>query len=312
VNFELTDEQRMIKEGIGTILSRMAGPERCRTLLAEGAYDAELEKVLTEHGYLGMLSESGAGALEAVLMVEQVAKALGTVAIGALAVVGPALGLSELSGPIGLTIGPVRDGPVRFATSPGALLVAEGCEAFLCETVDGQVRPTSWSYPAAQVSIGSRRSLGVGSADTMMSWWRITIAAEIVGNATACLEVLLHHVKERNQFGRSIASFQALQHRLAQLYVQIEGSRWLTYRAAWVGGQPAEAAMAVAHSAAAGRRAVRECHQICGALGLTTEFDLHMWTMRVRSLCSEAGGLYGSRVDAGRLRWCPPSSSADQ
>jgi alkylation response protein AidB-like acyl-CoA dehydrogenase len=311
MNLELTDEQQMISEGVRTILERMAGPQRCRLLLEESAYDTALEDVLSEQGYLGMFSDPDAGPLEAVLMVEQVARALGTVATGALTVVAPALGVTGLRGPVGLSLGRPRDDtPVRFAAASGTLLVAEHGEAFLCDVDTAASLPTSWSYPAARVSLGSSRSLGPGSADRMLAWWRVTMAAEIVGNASACLDVLLGHLKQREQFGRSLATLQALQHRLALLFVQIEGARWLAYRAAWSGAPSADAALAAAQSVAAGRRTVRECHQICGALGLTTEFDLHMWTMRTRALCAEAGGLFATQVDAGRLRWRPSGSLA--
>lgn len=311
MNLELTDQQQMISEGVRTILERMAGPERCRFLLEESAYDTALEEVLREQGYLGMFSDPEVGPLEAVLMVEQVARALGTVATAALAVVAPALGISDMHGPVGLSLLPRSDdSPVRFATVSGTILVAEQDEAILYGVDAARSLPSSWGYPIAQVDISSRRPLGVGSADRMVAWWRVTIAAEIVGNASACLDVLLGHLKERQQFGRSLATFQALQHRLALLFVQIEGARWLAYRAAWSGAPSAEAALAAAQSVAAGRRTVRECHQICGALGLTTEFDLHMWTMRIRALCAEAGGLFGTQVDAGRLRWRPSGSLA--
>lgn len=258
-----------------------------------------------------MFSDPDAGPLEAVLMVEQVARALGTVATGALAVVAPALGVSALRGPVGLTLAlPRDDTPVRFAAVPGKLFMVEHGEAFLCEVDAAEPLATSWSYPAARVSIGGRRPMGPGSGDRMLAWWRVTLAAEIVGNASACLDVVLAHIKERHQFGRSLATLQALQHRLALLFVQIEGARWLAYRAAWSGAPSTQAALAGAQSVAAGRRTVRECHQICGALGLTTEFDLHMWTMRIRSLCAEAGGLFAEQVDAGRRRWRPEGSLA--
>jgi alkylation response protein AidB-like acyl-CoA dehydrogenase len=306
MNLELTEEQRMIGEGLAAILERMAGPDRCRAVLADNGYDSALEDVLFEQGYLGMFSDPEGGALMAVLMVEQVAKALGSVAIGALAVVGPALDVRNLRGPTGVSMAVAEgDAPIRFATHPGSVLSVERGEAFLCDIAVATPLPTSWSYPVAQVTVGSRRSLGTGTGDKLTAWWRITIAAEIVGNATACLEVLLAHIKERIQFGRSLATFQALQHRLALLDVLIEGSRWWTFRAAWSGASSEDAAVAVAHSVAAGRRAVRECHQICGALGLTIEFDLHLWTMRIRALCGEAGGLFATQVDAGRFRWHP-------
>jgi hypothetical protein len=311
VNLELTDGQRMLSESIAIILERMAGPDRCRIMLVDHEYDSELESVLSGQGYLGMFSDPGAGPLEAVLMVEQVAKALGTVAIGALAVVGPALGIPALRGSVAISVNTVDDTPIRFASTTGSLLMVEHGEAFQCEVAVTTPTRTSWSYPAAHVTVGSRRSLGEGSGKRLITWWRIAIAAEIVGNATACLEVLLAHIKERHQFGRSLATLQALQHRLAQLDVHIEGSRWLSYRAAWTGSS-AEAAMAAAQSVAAGRRAIRECHQICGALGLTTEFDLHMWTMRIRALCAEAGGLFSTQADVGRLRWRPSDTLVAQ
>jgi alkylation response protein AidB-like acyl-CoA dehydrogenase len=310
VDLELTDGQRMLRDALGTIMERMAGPDRCRVVLAENGYDSALESALADQGYLGMLSDPEAGPLEAVLMVEQVAQALGTVAIGALAVVAPALRAPLLRGPVGISVRRAEDAPVRFAASPGSLLVVEHGEAFVCDVVAASPVATSWSYPAAQVTLGARRSLGRGSGDRLIAWWRVTIAAEIVGNATACLGVLLGHIKERHQFGRSLATFQALQHRLAQLDVQIEGSRWLTYRAAWSGASSEDAALAAAHSVAAGRRAIRECHQICGALGLTTEFDLHLWSMRIRALCAEAGGLFATQADAARFRWRTSASSA--
>ena len=123
MNLELTDEQRMISEGVGAIVERMAGPERCRILGDECGYDAALEDVLGEQGYLRMFSDRDAGPLEAVLMVEQVARALGTVATGALAVVAPALGVSALRGPVGLSLAVPRDDtPVRFAALPGTLV----------------------------------------------------------------------------------------------------------------------------------------------------------------------------------------------
>ena len=94
MNLELTDEQQMINDGVRSILERMAGPARCRLCSKRARYDAALEDVLRDQGYLGMFSDPDAGPLEAVLLVEQVARALGTVPTGALAVVAPALGVS--------------------------------------------------------------------------------------------------------------------------------------------------------------------------------------------------------------------------
>ena len=135
-------------------------------------------------------------------------------------------------------------------------------------------------------------------------WWRIAVACELVGAMRAALDLTVAHVSERQQFGRPIGSFQAVQHGLAECAVAVEGARWLTYEAAWA-GTPAAAATALAAAVTAAARVGRDAHQYSGALGFTTEYDLHLSTMRLVALTIEAGTIGSPVVAAASGRWPP-------
>jgi alkylation response protein AidB-like acyl-CoA dehydrogenase len=119
----------------------------------------------------------------------------------------------------------------------------------------------------------------------------------------AALDTTVEYVKRRRQFGRAIGSFQAVQHRLAECAVWVEGTRWLTYQAAYAQAPPEAAALAAAHATAAAGRVFAETHQLTGAMGFTREHPLHVWSLRLQALRLEAGGVSGHRAAAARLRW---------
>ncbi len=107
------------------------------------------------------------------------------------------------------------------------------------------------------------------------------LAAEALGNATAAFDSILAHLRTREQFGRPIGAFQALQHRCADLGVQLELARTAVLLAAWevaTGGARARFAAAAA-LIAAGRAAhdvARASVQLHGGLGFTWEHDAHL------------------------------------
>ncbi|NDZ88716.1 acyl-CoA dehydrogenase, partial [Streptomyces sp. SID10115] len=65
------------------------------------------------------------------------------------------------------------------------------------------------------------------------------VAAEAVGAAERALERTVEYVRQREQFGRAIGSFQAVKHRLADVYVQVQAARSAAYYAAWAAGAEA-------------------------------------------------------------------------
>jgi alkylation response protein AidB-like acyl-CoA dehydrogenase len=138
------------------------------------------------------------------------------------------------------------------------------------------------------------------------------LACEAVGAATRALELTVEHVGRREQFGRPIGSFQALQHRLADVHVEVEAARSAAYYAAWavVHGSPV-GALALAQALQALRRAAAEAIQLHGGLGFTWEHDAHLYfkraagdellfgpVHRLRARAAETAGLFtGAREE---------------
>ncbi len=112
----------------------------------------------------------------------------------------------------------------------------------------------------------------------------VALGAEMIGGAQAVMEMAIRYAKERVQFGRSIGSFQAIQHRFADMWADITGSRDLLYRTAWklTENLPAakDIAMTKARVGKTYRRVTTSGHQIFGAIGFTEEHDMHLYHKR--------------------------------
>ena len=110
---------------------------------------------------------------------------------------------------------------------------------------------------------------------------RIGIAAQAVGIAQAAYDVAREYAKERHAFGRPISEFQAIQHKLADMSVEIEAARLLVHRAAWLkeAERPHTEAGAKAKLFASemARRQTGEAIQILGGYGYTKEFPVERY-----------------------------------
>jgi hypothetical protein len=108
---------------------------------------------------------------------------------------------------------------------------------------------------------------------------RLALSHELIGVGQAMLDLAVRHVTDRAQFGVALGTFQAVQHRLADVHVDLEAARAIA-RTAWIGGDPSVAA--AAHLAARGavESATRHCHQVMGAIGCTWEHDMHRFIRR--------------------------------
>ncbi len=117
---------------------------------------------------------------------------------------------------------------------------------------------------------------------------KVAMAAEMVGGASKVLDMAVAYAHVREQFGRPIGSFQAIQHKCANILVDIEAARSAVYYAAWAVSQEiAEAPLAAAAAKAAAsetyRRATAEGIQIHGGIGFTWEHDVHLYFKRAKS-----------------------------
>ena len=117
---------------------------------------------------------------------------------------------------------------------------------------------------------------------------RVAIAAESCGAAATVLEMSTEYAKTREQFGRPIGSFQAIQHKLADMYVMLESARSAAYYAAWaIDSDQAEAhqsaCLAKAYCSDAFSKIAGEGIQIHGGMGFTWEADPHFYYKRAKA-----------------------------
>ncbi|NEB57109.1 acyl-CoA dehydrogenase, partial [Streptomyces griseus] len=103
------------------------------------------------------------------------------------------------------------------------------------------------------------------------------LAAEAVGTAASALERTVEYVKAREQFGRAVGSFQAVKHRLADLYVRVEAARSAAYHAA---RDPEAGPLALAQALEAAGITTGEAVQLHGGIGFTWEHEVHRYLKR--------------------------------
>jgi alkylation response protein AidB-like acyl-CoA dehydrogenase len=307
VDFARSEDQQAIADAIDALLAQHAGAARAIELARKDDYDAALDAALAGAGFLDLARGPETGLLEAALLVEAVARAGGVVAIGAGALVAPHLSPAAWPGPIALASA-AAPGPTRFAAHARTLLVLDGDAARVTSLAPGEVAPvrSSFGFPMGRVADAILRrgdALGPGSGARLAAAWRLALAVEAVGAMRGALDVTVDYVKRRRQFGRAIGSFQAVQHRLAECFVWLEGARWLALEAAEKGSDPESAATAAAHALDAAGRVFAETHQLSGAMGYTREHDLHIWSMRLPALRLELGGAGAQRREVARARW---------
>jgi len=168
---------------------------------------------------------------------------------------------------------------------------ASGVTSTLLKTMD-QTRKLC-EVVLKDVSVAADRVLGSPGAgwkllDRVVDRGKVGLCAEMCGGAERVLEMSVEYAKVREQFGRPIGSFQAIQHKCANMLVEVESSKSATYYAAWavandVAEAPLAAAMAKAYCSDAYRHTAGEGIQIHGGIGFTWEHDMHIYFKRAKS-----------------------------
>jgi alkylation response protein AidB-like acyl-CoA dehydrogenase len=145
----------------------------------------------------------------------------------------------------------------------------------------------------ADVRVGADAVLGAPGRgwpiiERVMDRGKVALCAEMCGGAQKVLEMSVDYAKVREQFGRPIGSFQAIQHKCANMLVEVESAKSATYYAAWavandVAEAPLAAAMAKAYCSDAYRHTAGEGIQVHGGIGFTWEHDMHLYFKRAKS-----------------------------
>lgn len=193
---------------------------------------------------------------------------------------------------------------VPFAGDAGLLLVTarsgEGAPALVAvEPADGSVEcrrmNVTGGEPLYEVTFNHTRGELIGTTpgairgaiDRALDYAAVAGLASMIGAAERVLEMTVAHAKSREQFGRPIGEFQAVAHRCVDMRSDIDACRYLAYQAAWSldAGRDSELAIGAAKSYGneALRRIFANAHQVHGAIGFSAEYDLQLFTRRVKA-----------------------------
>lgn len=127
---------------------------------------------------------------------------------------------------------------------------------------------------------------GFGIADMIRQWGAAGKCAEMVGGSQRVLSMSVEYASERVQFGRPIGTFQAVQHHCADMAVDLDSSRFISYEAIWRLAEGLEATVEVSAAKAwvsdAYRRICSLGHGIHGAVGFTMEHDMQLYSRHAK------------------------------
>jgi len=351
MNFELSPDQQFMRDEARRLLAARAGSAEIRKAIEAGGFDRDLWKtVARELGWCAVsLPESagglGLGAMELVLLSEEIGRRLAPVPFWSTACVAAPL-IAALAGDrrdellgriaggasaaVALELSALEPVPTLAARIDGDGYVLEGsavaadlpvADILLAPAdLDGELawfaiessedvralQSLDLTRPIGRLELASNRVPLVARIDDRnrrqpglpLATAKLGLAAEQVGAAQGALDLTLAYLSERVQFGRTIASFQAVKHRCAELLVDIAQARSLLYGAATsldAGSAEAELEIMAAGVFATETlfRAAQEAIQLHGGVGNTWEYDPHLYLRRAQA----SAALFGAADD---------------
>ena len=168
---------------------------------------------------------------------------------------------------------------------------AKGLDVKLLPTMDQTRKLCEVTF--TDVTVGADALLGTkdqawGPLSRVLDRATVALCAEMCGGAQRVLDMTTDYAKIRVAFGKPIGSYQGVKHRAADMLVEVENAKSLTYYAAWavdenVPEAPLAASMAKAYVSDAYRRTAGAGIQLHGGIGFTWEHDLHLYFKRAKS-----------------------------
>jgi alkylation response protein AidB-like acyl-CoA dehydrogenase len=308
MRFAFTDEQLAMRDAVRGLLEKECSPKVVRDAWTNDTGRSGLWPRLGELGMLGVLAPEahggfGGGYLDLVPLLEETGRA----ALPEPVVEHAAVAMPLLDG-ARAEAAAAGDLTITVAAPSGVVLSADSADLVLLG--DDFVEPDSLPLRRRESVDGSRRLFAI---EPPPAWTdgdafdraALGVAAQLVGLADHMLATTVAYAKERRQFGVAIGSFQAVKHHLANVALALEFARPVVYRAAWsVASQDADRSVHVgtakARASEAALLAGRIALQVHGAIGYTTEYDLHLWMKRAWALAASWGDAGWHRGRVGR------------
>jgi alkylation response protein AidB-like acyl-CoA dehydrogenase len=316
MHFDFNDDQRDIQRTAREMLSTRSSFERVRAAAEVGGYDDGLWREVCELGWPGTAVDEayggqGLGLVELAVLLEELGYAvavtphLGSV-LAALVIQSAGSDEQRERWLPGLASGE-RRGALAVVSDGVAELVPDGAGADVIVLADPVAGRASVEEGGAEevTSIDPTRRYGRVSAaggeplegDVYDGLGRalVAVSAELLGVSQRALDLTVAYVKERKQFGVPVGSFQAVQHRAAQMLLDTEGGRGAVYYAAWAAAGAPErlkeaAAMAKAWTSQGAKATTAAAIQLHGGIGFTWEANLHWLFKRAQLDAAFLGG----------------------
>lgn len=341
MNFDLSDEQKMLAEQARGLLAERTPYDHLRGLIDSGAeWDKALWQELAAMGFLGAaIAEAHGGlgmtALDLGVISEELGRANASVpffssivlAADAIALAGseeqkarwlPGLASGEVIGCFAASEGPgpflgasvhVAGGRISGAKHPvadagiahvavvqcgDALAIVELDQPGITRTKLDSFDQLRCHYRIDFADAAADMMPGRGKVETLLDRAAVQAAFEAVGGSEACLAMGLAYVKDRPMFGRPLASYQAIKHKLADVAVGIELAKSNAYFGGWAADESADdlpmaAASARLSAITAFEMAARENLQVHGGIGYTFDANCHFYYRRERMLAVNIG-----------------------
>lgn len=291
----MSEERELLRSTVAALVDKHATPEAVRTAMeSDRGYDESLWKLLCEQvGAAALvipddLGGAGGELADAAVVLEELGKALvptpllgTTLAELALLHAGDHESLEGLAE--GASIGTVVFDPEYVVNGDIAdiVIAADGTELTRWTNVTAQPHATmDLTRRLSSVTAGETAALGTdpGLSDTAA----LLLAAEQIGAAARALDLTVAYTKDRVQFGRPIGSFQALKHRMADLYVMVQSARAVIYDAI-ADPSPASASLARVFASEALTDVAAEAVQLHGGIAITWEHDIQLYFKRAHA-----------------------------
>ena len=291
------DERQMLRQTVAALVDKHAGPEAVRRAMeSERGYDEALWTMLCEQvGAAALvvpeeLGGAGGELADAAAVLEELGRGLvptpllGTTLaeLALLAAEDPdADTLEQLAA--GELVGTVvfdRDYVINGDVADVVLAIDDGRVMRWTDVTVEPLTPLDPTRRLARLAPGGTAAVGPdpGLADIAA----VLLAAEQVGAAARCLDLTVEYTKQRVQFGRPIGSFQALKHRMADLYVAVQSARAVVDEAV-ANLTPVTADLARLAASETFCTVAGEAIQLHGGIAITWEHDMHLYFKRAHS-----------------------------
>lgn len=289
-----TEERELLRETVAALVAKHAGPAAVRAAMeSDRGYDESLWQLLCEQvGAAALvipeeLGGAGGELADAATVLQELARAL---------VPSPLLGttLAELAllsatEPDAATLEGLAEGASIGALVLDADYVVNGDVADVVVAVeDGKVsrwtrfgaQPVTTMDPTRRLArLTAQETESIGTDPGLADKAAVLLAAEQIGAAERCLQLTVEYAKDRVQFGRPIGSFQALKHRMADLYVTVAAAKTVVADAC-DDPTPTNAAAARLAATEALNTVAAEGIQLHGGIAITWEHDMHLYFKR--------------------------------